>query len=489
APPLPGYPFGPYAVKYEPQPETILVNNATIWTSTDRGRIDQGWLLIRNGRIMRVEPGSPPDFLLNGTNPEIVVLDATDKHITPGIVDAHSHTGLFGFGVNEAGQAVTAEVRIADSLDPGNINFYRQLAMGVTTINSLHGSANPIGGQTTVHKVRWGVRTPREMRADGARPGIKFALGENVKQSNWERSDRTRYPQTRMGVETLIRDRFQAARDYADAIAETGPDSVRRDLELETLAQILSGDRLLHCHSYRQDEILMLCRIADEFGFQIGSFQHGLEVYKVPEAVRSHAIGASLFSDWWMYKIEVMDAVPFAGPLQTEAGVRTSYNSDSDEMARRLNTEAAKALKYARPGSGMTEENALRFVTINPAVQIGAGHLVGSLEEGKDADFVIWSDNPLSTRAIAEHVFIDGREYYSLEQDRLHRQRIARERQRLIQKIISAPNRHESDDDDQDADETDEPEEHDATKDWLDTDNAQGRCGCDEIYHTEGNQE
>ncbi|USN99374.1 MAG: amidohydrolase family protein [Phycisphaeraceae bacterium] len=479
APPLPGYPFGPYAVKYESTPETFLVSNATIWTSTDRGRYDRGWLLVRGGRIMRIEPGDPPDFLLDGSNPEVVVIDATGKHLTPGIVDAHSHTGLFRFGVNEGGQAVTAEVRIGDSLDPSDIAIYRELAMGVTCVNSLHGSANPIGGQNQVHKLRWGVQTPAEMRAVGARPGIKFALGENVTEANSNQSrERTRYPQSRMGVEVLIRDRLQAAREYARAWTaflaaqrsapesfgipsdlamslkkaavapggdkgrmEEGEAAPRRDLELDALAQILAGDRLIHCHSYRQDEILMLCRVAEDFDFQIGSFQHGLEVYKVAEAVRDHAIGASLFSDWWMYKIEVMDAIPFAGPLQTEAGVSTSYNSDSDELARHLNTEAAKAIKYARPGSVMTEEEALKFVTINAANQIGVGHLVGSLEQGKDADFVIWSANPLSTQAVAEHVFIDGREYFSLEQDRVHREVIARERQRLIQKIVAAPDR------------------------------------------------
>jgi imidazolonepropionase-like amidohydrolase len=433
-------------------------------------------MIIRNGRILRVEPGSPPEHLLDGSNPEVAVLEASGKHVTPGLVDAHSHTSLFRFGVNEAGQAVTAEVRIGDSLDPGHINWYRQLAMGVTTVNSLHGSANPIGGQNAIHKVRWGSRTPAEMRIEGARPGIKFALGENVKQSNWNlrRSERTRYPQTRMGVETLIRDRFEAAREYRKrweawesrggatkprsheapkggdeqrrvgeegSVASRLDSPPRRDLELEALAEILDDVRLVHCHSYRQDEILMLCRVAEDFGFRIGTFQHGLEVYKVAEAVRENAIGASLFSDWWMYKVEVMDAIPFAGPLQTEAGVSTSYNSDSDELARRLNTEAAKAVKYARPGSGMTEEEALKFVTINAAEQIGVGGRLGSLAEGKHADFVIWSDNPLSTRAIAENVYIDGREYYSLEQDRIHRDLIARERQRLIQKIIAAPDR------------------------------------------------
>ena len=439
-PPLPGYPFGPYARRYEPDAETLLLTNATIWTSTDRGKFDTGWMFISGGRIIRVEPGPAPKWMLDGSNEEIVVLDASGKHITPGLVDAHSHTSLFRFGVNEAAQAVTSEVRIGDSLDPSSINWYRQLAMGVTTVNSLHGSANPIGGQNELHKIRWGVKKPSDMRVVGARPGIKFALGENVKQSNWniEASKRTRYPQTRLGVEALIRDRFEAAREYTQKQERLGIDNVRRDLELEPLAQILAGNRLIHSHSYRQDEILMLCRIADDFGFQIGSFQHGLEVYKVAEKVREHALGASIFSDWWMYKTEVMDAIPFAGPLQTEAGVMTSYNSDSDELARRLNTEAAKAVKYARPGSGMTEAEALKFVTSNPAKQIGAG-ATGRLEEAIDADFVIWTDNPLSTRARAERVFIDGREYYSIEQDRIARINIAKERQRLIQKIIALP--------------------------------------------------
>lgn len=544
APPLPGYPFGPYAVAYEPIAETVLVSNATIWTSTERGTFERGWMLIRDGRILRVEEGPTPDFLLDGTNEEVVVLDASGMHVTPGLIDAHSHTSLFRFGVNEAGQAVTAEVRIGDSLDPSHINWYRQLAMGVTTVNSLHGSANPIGGQNQIHKVRWGARTPAEMRLMGARPGIKFALGENVKQSNWNirNNERTRYPQSRMGVETIIRDRFEAARRYAveqahwytesvgaDLERRTGsrprsltppphpsraavnlglrllqerfvgealsfaPETDRIDLELEALAEILAGERLVHCHSYRQDEILMLCRVAEDFGFRIGSFQHGLEVYKVAEAVRENAIGASLFSDWWMYKMEVMDAIPFAGPLQTEAGVNTSYNSDSDELARRMNLEAAKAYKYARPGSGLDQGEALKFVTINAAMQIGVDQRVGSLEEGKDADFVIWTDNPLSTRAVASRVFVDGREYFSLEQDRLHRERISGERQRLIQKIVAAPDRKGGEG--EKPDDADEPPMVDTPPDrrgvlasWIDAgfhpdDMRPGDCGCGIINH------
>ncbi|MEZ6317365.1 MAG: amidohydrolase family protein [Phycisphaerales bacterium] len=389
-------------------------------------------------------------------------------------------------GVNEGGQAVTAECRIHDSLDPGAIGFYRQLAGGTTTVNSLHGSANPIGGQNAVHKIRWGAKAPDDMLLAGAKPGIKFALGENVKQSNWQ-NDRSRYPQTRMGVETLIRDRFTAAREYAAAMntpelaslreqlrkLEASRDELarirkehpsvpdrpelhkqidlvqaklraatpRRDLELETLAQILAGDRLIHCHSYRQDEILMLCRVAEDFGFKIGTFQHGLEVYKVAEAVRDHAIGASLFSDWWAYKVEVQDAIPYAGPIETEVGVLTSYNSDSDELARRLNTEAAKAVKYS--DGRITPEEALKFVTINPAKQLMIDDHVGSLERGKDADVVVWSGDPLSVYSKPEHVYVDGRELFSLELDAQLREHNRAERQRLIQKILAAPDRPE----------------------------------------------
>ncbi|MEL7474579.1 MAG: amidohydrolase family protein, partial [Planctomycetota bacterium] len=343
------------------------------------------------------------------------------------------------FGVNESGQAVTSEVRIADSIDPAHINWYRQLAGGVTSVNSLHGSANPIGGQNAISKVRWGAQTPQQMRFQGAKPGIKFALGENVKQSNWGDDQTTRYPQTRMGVETIIRDRFTAAQNY---------DGSRRDLELEALKEIIAGDRWIHCHSYRQDEILMLCRVAEEFGFKIGTFQHGLEVYKVAEAVREHAIGASLFSDWWAYKVEVQDAIPYAGPLQSEAGVLTSYNSDDDGLARRMNGEAAKALKYGATATtnGIDPAEALKFVTLNPAIQLGIESRVGSLEVGKDADFAIWSGDPLSAFSRCEATFIDGAQYFSLDQDNADRERIAQERSRLIQKLIAKKNKEPNDD-------------------------------------------
>jgi imidazolonepropionase-like amidohydrolase len=407
------------------------------------------------------------------------LVDLKGKHITPGLIDAHSHTGLFRFGVNESGQAVTAECRIGDSLDPGHINWYRQLAGGVTTANLLHGSANPIGGQSQIVKNRWGSSRPEDMFFEDAMPGIKFALGENVKQSNWGDDYSSRYPQTRMGVEAMMRDRFEAARAYA-----THHD--RRDLELEALAQILAGKRLVHSHSYRQDEILMLCRVAEDFGFEIGTFQHGLEVYKVAETVRERARGASIFSDWWAYKAEVQDAIPYAGPLQAKAGVLTSYNSDSDELARRMSWEAGKAVKYS--GGEMVGAEALAFVTINPAIQLGIADRVGSIDIGKDADLAIWSGDPLSSLSRCVATWVDGREYFSVEQDAVHRSRIAAERERLIQKALGAPVRDDAEDagDAAEGDEEDElvdPER--MRQDWLLIERLRAGelDGCDLIDH------
>ena len=439
---LGGFPFGPYAVTESPRANPMLITGATIWTSGPDGVVEDGFIFVNNGKVVFVGRAAPDGSVSYAVPEGTQRIDATGMHITPGLIDAHSHTGLFRLGVNEAGQAVTAECRILDSLDPTFINWYRQLAGGVTTAMLLHGSANPIGGQSQTVKVRWGATNPADFVFEGAKPGIKFALGENVKQSNWGSEFNSRYPQTRMGVETIMRDRFHAAQRYLDNGRKT--DAGRTDLELEALAEILAGERLIHCHSYRQDEILMLCRIAEDFGFKIGTFQHGLETYKVAETVKQHAYGASIFSDWWAFKVEVQDAIPYAGPINHEAGLLTSFNSDSDELARRMNLEAAKALKYAREsGIAMTPQQALNFVTINPAIQLGIDERVGSIEPGKDADLVLWNASPLSTMSRPEHVFIEGIERFSTAQDAAHRERIRAERERLIQKILGAPDRAE----------------------------------------------
>jgi N-acetylglucosamine-6-phosphate deacetylase len=421
-----------------PPQENLALVNATIWTCNAKNEvIEEGAVLIEGGKIRYVGPMGKMPALPEGAKKQ----DLRGMHLTPGLIDAHSHTGI-SKGVNEGGQAVTAEVRIGDVTDPDSVSWYRQLAGGVTCVNSMHGSANPIGGQTQTNKVRWGVTHPDQMHMEGAKPGIKFALGENVKQSNWGPQFNTRYPQSRMGVEAIIRDRFVAAREYMEAAKR------HRDLELDALTEILRGERLIHCHSYRQDEILMLCRVADEFGFKIGTFQHGLECYKVAREVKEHAIGASIFTDWWAYKMEVQDAIPYDGPILHDQGVVVSFNSDSDELARRLKDEAIKASKYsggqprANEGDLSTDApridagEALRFVTINPATQLGIGDRVGSIEVGKDADLAVWSLSPASTYSRCEMTYVDGRRLFSRDEDGEARMRIEHERARLIQKIL-----------------------------------------------------
>ncbi|MFO0859148.1 MAG: amidohydrolase family protein [Phycisphaerales bacterium] len=447
-----GYPFGPYAredrAAFGAAPGVVVIANATVWTSSKDGILKSGYVVLKDGKIQAVGTGSAP------TVEGAVVIDAAGKHVTPGIIDCHSHTGI-SRGVNEGGQAITSEVRIQDVLDPDSINWYRQLAGGVTTVNNLHGSANAIGGQNAVNKLRWGVALPDEMHFAGAAtyddanpfapgaakkdkvlPGVKWALGENPRGVNG--TGRARYPQSRMGVATLIRDRLTAARayeqswkDWAAGKREAGALPPRRDLELEALAEVLDGTRLVHCHSYRQDELLELAQICKEFGFKLGTWQHILEGYKVATDVRDNARGASAFADWWNYKVEVQDAIAQGPTLMHDVGVVVSYNSDSDEMARRMNLEAAKAVKYG----GLSPEEAFKFVTINPAIQLGLEHRVGSLEVGKEADVVIWSGDPLSVGSHAERVYIDGREMFSLDMDAKLRKQNSDHRQRIVQKI------------------------------------------------------
>jgi imidazolonepropionase-like amidohydrolase len=422
------YPAGAFGRAALPdRPEAVLVRNATVWTSSERGRLENADLLVRDGRIAAV--GRNLD-----APSEASVIDGTGKHVTAGLIDAHSHTAISG-GVNEFGSAVTLDVRVADVLNPTDINIYRQLAGGLTVANIMHGSANPIGGQTQVIKLRWGGDAA-ELLFDGAPSGVKFALGENVKQSNWGDAFTTRYPQTRMGVEQIIRDTFNAAVRYGNeqSSRRRGAPPVRRDLKLDAALEILDGVREIHIHSYRQDEILAFIRIAQELDLNVAAFQHVLEGYKVAPEIASIGAGGSTFSDWWGYKYEVIDAIPYNGALMHEGGVVVSFNSDDDELATRLNTEAAKAVKYG----GLSEEDALRFVTINPALQLGIADRVGSLETAKDADFVIWSGHPLSGFSRAEQTWIDGRLYFDIERDAEMRAAVEAERARLIQKALAA---------------------------------------------------
>ncbi|MBR7747517.1 amidohydrolase family protein [Undibacterium baiyunense] len=424
------YPAGPYAINAPERPGAVLIKNATIWTSGKAGKLEQSDMLVVNGKISAIGKD-----LKAPANTEII--DASGKHLSPGIIDAHSHTAMMQ-GVNEGSSSITAEVRVGDVIDASSINIYRQLAGGVTTANVLHGSANTIGGQNQVIKMRWGSDA-EGLKLDGAFPGIKFALGENVKQSNWGNEATGRYPQTRMGVEQILRSGFLAAREYkaereAWRKSPTTMVEPRRDLQMDTLVELLDRKRMIHIHSYRQDEILMFARVAKEFNLLVGTFQHVMEGYKVADEIAALGAGGSTFSDWWGYKMEVSDSVPFNGALMHKAGVVTSFNSDSDELARHLNTEAAKAVKYG----GLSETEALKFVTLNPAKQLKIDDRTGSLEVGKDADFVIWNTSPLSTFSRAEQTWIEGRRYFDLASDARLRQQAQEERQRIASSVIAA---------------------------------------------------
>jgi len=433
------YPLGAFGREKPPKrPKTVLFKNATVWTCGKAGIVENASVLVVNGRIRAVGKEIPV--------PEGgIVVDATGKHITPGIIDCHSHMATDG-GVNESTQAITAEVRIGDFIDADDIGIYQQLAGGVTTSNILHGSANPIGGQNQVIKLRWGA-LPEAMKFAEAPRGIKFALGENVKQSNWGDEYTSRYPQTRMGVEQIMRDAFHAAKAYRaewDRWRQTHQGLPPRvDLEMEAIAEIVEGSRWIHCHSYRQDEILALIRTLDEFDIRIGTFQHILEGYKVADAMAKHGAMGSAFSDWWAYKFEVYDAIPYAGALMHNAGVNVSFNSDDRELARHLNHEAAKAVKYG----GVSPEEALKFVTLNPAKQLRIEKYVGSLEVGKHADLVVWSGPPLSNFSRCEQTWIDGRKYFYVAEDRELRGEESRMRNVLVQKILASGEKMKKDDD------------------------------------------
>jgi imidazolonepropionase-like amidohydrolase len=423
------YPFLPYGNEEVPKAENILIKNATVWTSDEAGKLENTDVLVKNGKIAQVGKG------INDASARVI--DGTGKHLTPGIIDEHSH--IAAFSINEGAESVTSEVRIADNLNPDDINIYRQLSGGVTTSHILHGSANTIGGQTQLIKLRWGVND-EELKFQGAPGFIKFALGENVKRSS--STANTRFPDTRMGVEQIMVDAFTRAKDYEKQLKAAEENNkkkgatqivVRRDLELDALVEILNNKRHITMHSYIQSEINAAMKVADKMGYKINTLTHILEGYKVADKMKLHGANASTFSDWWAYKVEVQDAIPYNAAIMSKVGLNVAINSDDAEMARRLNQEAAKTIKYG----GMTEEEALRMVTINPAKMLRVDDKVGSIKVGKDADMVLWSDNPLSIYARAEKTIVDGTVYFDRDKDAEAQKKILTERNRLIQKMLA----------------------------------------------------
>ncbi|MEO7802641.1 MAG: amidohydrolase family protein [Ginsengibacter sp.] len=417
------YPFNGYGWEQMPAQENILIKNATVWTNEKENKLLNTDVLISKGKITQIGKN------LSSSNAKVI--DGTGKHLTPGIIDEHSH--IAASSINEGGQSVTSEVRIGDNLNPDDINIYRQLSGGVTTSHILHGSANTIGGQTQLIKLRWGADDD-QLKFANADPFIKFALGENVKRTT--RANNTRFPDTRMGVEEVLMDAFTRAKDYMKAREaalnrKNKNVAFRRDLELDALAEILNKKRFITCHSYVQSEITSAMRVADKFGFTFNTFTHILEGYKVADKMKAHGANASTFSDWWNYKMEVVDAIPQNPSLMQRVGLNVAINSDDAEMARRLNQEAAKSIKYA----GMSEEDALKIITLNPAIMLHIADKVGSIKVGKDGDVVLWSDDPLSIYAKVETTIVDGIIYFDKEQDKLLRQNIKAERNRLIQKM------------------------------------------------------
>src|ERR1700723_955884 len=411
-------------------PGTIFIQNATVLTVT-HGNIEHGSILIRDGKIAAV--GADLQAPEGGA-----IIDATGQYVMPGIIDCHSHIAVDG-SVNEAGPAVSSMANIAEVLNPDDIDIYRDLAGGVTTANVLHGSANAIGGQTVVIKLRWG-QPAAKLPFEGALPGIKFALGENPKRSNFSIPGSTpRYPTTRMGVEETIRTAFVEARDYKKTwddydkrLAGGDKNAIppRRDLRLDPLVEVLEGKRYVHSHCYREDEILMLLRVAKEFGFKVQTLQHVLEGYKVADEIAAAGTGASTFSDWWAYKVEAYDAIPYNAAIMTRRGVIVSINSDDAEEATHLNQEAAKTMKYG----GLTHDEALKLVTINPAIQLGIDKRVGSIDVGKDADLVIYNHDPLSAYAVVQQTLIDGRVYFDRKRDISERDAREKEKKALMEK-------------------------------------------------------
>ncbi|MCM2301659.1 MAG: amidohydrolase family protein [Flavobacteriaceae bacterium] len=420
----------------KPIQETLLIKNTTLWTNEKEGILKNVDILLKKGKIAQI--GN------NLTDATAKVIDGTGKHVTPGIIDEHSHIGASG-GINEGGHNASSEVSLQDVINSEDINIYRNLAGGVTISQILHGSANPIGGQSAILKLKWGV-APDELLYPNQPKFIKFALGENVKQSNFRAANPTRFPQSRMGVEQVYNDYFQRAKEY-DLVwkkynqlspkEKAKTKAPRYDIELNTIAEILNKERFITCHSYVQSEISMLMNLTEKFGFNVRTFTHILEGYKVADMMKSHGVGGSTFSDWWAYKYEVKDAIPYNGAIMHEQGVMVAFNSDDAEMSRRLNQEAAKAVKYG----GVSEEDALKFVTLNPAILLKIDDKVGSLKVGKDADVVLWNEHPLSIYAKPLKTIVDGTLYYDVEKDEKLRQQNFAERNELINLMLQEKNK------------------------------------------------
>ncbi|MBK9939627.1 MAG: amidohydrolase family protein [Chitinophagaceae bacterium] len=424
------YPFEPFGWSDEEKPkqETILIKNATVWTNEKEGVLENADVLIKDGKISAVGK--------NLSDASARIIDGTGKHVTAGIIDEHSH--IAAASINEGAQSVTSEVRIADNLNPDDINIYRQLSGGVTSSHILHGSANVIGGQTQLIKLRWGANDD-DLKFKNWPGQIKFALGENVKRSNFNiPGGNNRYPDTRMGVEQVLEDAFTRAKDYQkewkgynDAKDKKGLSVPRRDLELEALVEILEKKRFITCHSYVQSEINMAMEVANRMGYTVNTFTHILEGYKVADKMLKHGSFVSTFSDWWAYKMEVEDAIPYNAAIMQKVGLTVAINSDDAEMARRLNQEAGKIVKYG----GVTEEEALKMVTLNPAKMLHVDNKVGSLKVGKDGDVVLWSDNPLSIYAKSLYTIVDGTVYFDRKKDELMQKDVDAERLRLVRKM------------------------------------------------------
>ena len=412
------FPFDGYGWEELPKQEDLLIKNATVWTNEKEGILDNTDILIKKGKIVKIGK--------NLSDENAKILDATGKHVTAGIIDEHSH--IAAMSINEGAQSVTSEVRIGDNLNPEDINIYRQLSGGVTSSHILHGSANTIGGQTQLIKLRWGA-SDEDLKFKGADPFIKFALGENVKRTTSQNNNR--FPDTRMGVDQVMDDAFSRAKDYEEAL-KRDPQGTRKDLELDALVEILNKKRFITCHSYVQSEITAAMRIAEKYNFKFNTFTHILEGYKVADKMKLHGSNASTFSDWWAYKQEVVDAIAYNAAIMQKIGLNVCINSDDAEQARRLNQEAAKTIKYG----GISEEDALKMVTLNPAKALHVADRVGSIKTGKDADIVIWSNHPLSIYAMAEKTIVDGIIYFDRSRDLELRKKISSERNRLIQKLL-----------------------------------------------------